>query len=420
MAVLFDSLETHRQADRFPEKSSGHERQFTRQVCKMKFQIFNNLIRLVVAVVVFTGINCTTVCSVWAIQDNPFGGLRIVEPANAPQQDEKPGQSKEDEGEVTDTKSLTKKQTPVDNNFVRFHMWDGTIVAGEVEFDSISVKTEFGVLEVPIEKIRTLFPGLDSFPDLKSKINQFVEDLGNKEFDVREKAQRELMDMGLQIRNELDNYQDRGNAERKKRLAKIKTEINETLDEVDDEDIESRPMLRGDSVVTPEFAIVGKIQQETFTLNSKFGKLTIQLSDIKMAERSFVENRETIKKTVSVGAEKFFQRQTVSTKIRVNKGDRISIKADGSVQWTNWNTSSSPDGQANQATYEGIKSGTLCARIGTSGKIIKVGSKQDWTAAKSGVLYLAIAMQDNFLKNNTNYRWAGQYKAKVTVKPANQ
>lgn len=346
----------------------------------------------------------------------------VVENPQSEQDSEKDSEKKtpEDEidQEVTDTKSIPNTAPQVPNNYVRFHMWDGSIVAGEVEVDVLSIETEFGVLQVPIQRIQKLFPGLDSFPELKSKIEMLVEGLGDKDFDTREKSHRELASMGMQIRHEVDRFKDGGSAERKKRLAAIKQEIEESLDELEDDgSLAERSLIRGDAVETPEFAIVGKILQNKFDIKSKFGQLTVNLSDIKMAERPVAEIRDTIKKSVAVGAEKFFQRQPVSTRIRVNKGDKISIKADGVVQWTNWSSSSSPDGLNNQGQYQGIQSGALCARIGSNGKILKVGSKNDWTAKQSGVLYLGIAMQDNYLNQN-GYRWTGEYNAKVQVKPA--
>ena len=49
--------------------------------------------------------------------------------------------------------------------------------------------------------------------------------------------------------------------------------------------------------------------------------------------------------------------------------------------------------------------------------MIKIGSKGSFVAKKSGMLYLAIAMQDSYTKNS-GYRWVGKYKARVEVKPA--
>lgn len=360
--------------------------------------------------------------------DNPFGRgiqqLQFVQPLPFPQQDpmpepeeEKQEPKPEDEGPVTDTRTLIEDTPQVPDNFVRFHMWDGTIVAGEVQIDKISIKTEFGLLEVPIERIRKLFPGLDSIPEMNARIIQLVERLGDKDFEIREKSHRELSSMGMQIRDEIDRFDDGGSAERKKRLTAIKQEINEAMEEFEEESLDAdRSMIRGDLVATPEFEIVGKIQQESFSIDSKFGQLSVNLSDIRMAERSFDEKKQAIRKTVTVGGEKFFQRQPVSTRIRVNKGDKISIKADGVVQWTNWSTTSSPEGMSNQGQYQGITSGALCARIGSNGQIIKVGSQHEWTAKKSGVLYLGVAMQDNYVKQGS-YRWTGDYRAKVQIKP---
>ena len=66
--------------------------------------------------------------------------------------------------------------------------------------------------------------------------------------------------------------------------------------------------------------------------------------------------------------------------------------------------------------FQGINSGTLCARNGSCGKVIKIGSKGEFVAKKAGVLYLAIAINDNL--QSQSYRWTGNYKAKIQVKPA--
>jgi hypothetical protein len=58
----------------------------------------------------------------------------------------------------------------------------------------------------------------------------------------------------------------------------------------------------------------------------------------------------------------------------------------------------------------------LCIRVGSEGEIIKVGADGEFVAKKSGVLYLGIAMQDNYLNNN--YKWTGEYQVKLRVTPA--
>lgn len=312
------------------------------------------------------------------------------------------------------------KPPELPKKFVRFHMWDGSIVGGEVQMDTITVRTEFGSLEVPVEDIKRFYPGLNSFPELNSKIEKLVKDLGHKDFDVREKSKRELRAMGHQIRNELNRFDDGGSAERKKRLGEIKKEISEEFDSMEEEDLANdllnQPLIRGDKIETPLFSIVGKIEQEKFVLTSKFGELTVKLADVRMADRAFMKVAEVVKKKCEVDGHAFFQKNTYSTRIRLNKGDKVSISADGSIQWTNWSKSSTADGINNEGKYQNIQAGTLCARVGTSGNVIKIGSKGSFVAKKPGILYLAIAMQDSYA-NNSSYKWVGKYIARVEVKP---
>ena len=88
------------------------------------------------------------------------------------------------------------------------------------------------------------------------------------------------------------------------------------------------------------------------------------------------------------------------------------------MQWTNWSQSASPDGLPNQGNWNGISNGALAARIGTDGSVVGVGSDNSFKAERSGILYLGIAMPDNYVKNS-GYRWTGKFKAKVKVDPAN-
>ena len=351
---------------------------------------------------------------------SPVAGLQIAELAAEEGKEESADDDKSaDDERVTDTATLVKEPEPLGSRFIRFHMWDGSIVGGDVTIDQIDVETEFGTLQVPIEKISKFLPGLNSIPKLNDRINELVDGLGDKDFDIREKSHRELVAMGLQIRHEIHRFDDGGSVERKKHLEEIKRELSEQADEIDEFEGVSQEiaLIRGDKIVTKDFSIVGKILQDEFRLSSKFGELSVNLSDIKMADRSFREAPSEIRKKVDVDGAAFFQSTPVSTKIRVNRGDKILIRATGIVQWTNWSTSSGPDGIGNQGQWQGMNCGCLAARIGDSSQYIKIGSKGEFTAKQSGVLYLGVAMRNNFA-NNSGYRWEGSYSAKVLVKPA--
>ena len=100
-----------------------------------------------------------------------------------------------------------------------------------------------------------------------------------------------------------------------------------------------------------------------------------------------------------------------------SKGDVIRISASGVVQWTNWNQTASPEGLPNQGNWNGHANGSLVARVGNDGDIQFIGSDGKFTAKKSGMLFLGIAMSDNYA-NNAGYRWTGKFKAKIKVDPA--
>lgn len=326
----------------------------------------------------------------------------------------------EDDETVIDTRSTTATTPEIDDRFLRFQMWDGTIVSGIVSISSIDVETEFGKLEIPIQRLVEFRPGLVSLPELRSEVETLVADLGDREFKTRESAHKAIVAMGPMLGQLITEFDDGGDAERKKHLTEIRAEIATMVEEAEDDNESTLPLAvsNGDSIRTPEFSMIGKIQQQEFSVKSKIGDLRIMLGDIQRADRGDVAKSEAVRKTFSVAGDVFFQKTPLSTKIRVSKGDKIEISASGIVQWTNWNKSASPDGLPNQGNWNGISNGTLCARIGPAGKVVSIGSDGEFKADRSGVLYLGVAMADNYV-NNSGYKWTGKFKAKVKVEPAN-
>ena len=316
------------------------------------------------------------------------------------------------------TESLKQEAPEVDPQFLRFEMWDGTIVSGVVSIPAIDIETEFGSLEIPIERLVDFRPGLVSLPELRTKVDTLVEQLGDREFRTREAAHRELVAMGPMLVKMLRGISDGGDAERKKHLVKIKEEVEALMDDQEDEDEPSpdSTVAEGDQVQTPDFGIVGKIVQKEFQVKSKIGDLRIMLADVKRADRGMAMKSSMMRKTVYVPGTTFFQKKALSTKIHVSKGDKITITASGIVQWTNWSQTASPDGLPNQGNWNGISYGALAARIGSSGDVFSIGSDHKFTAQKAGILYLGIGMPDNYV-NNTGYRWTGKFKAKVKIEP---
>ena len=350
--------------------------------------------------------SCNTLIAYQGAIEDPFSAPKASAEADAPEEN------------TVSTESLKGEPSAINPQFLRIEMWDGTVVSGIVSVAAIDVETEFGSLQIPISRLVDFRPGLVSLPELKTKVDMLVEQLGDREFKTRESAHRQLVAMGPMLAGMLSRLDDGGDAERKKHLVKIKEEVAANLDEEEEDGPPSARIAEGDRIQTPDFAILGKIVQEEFQIKSKIGDLRIMLSDVKLADRGVAMKSQAFRKTVYVPGSTFFQKKPISTRIRVNKGDKIEISATGIVQWTNWSQTASPNGLPNQGNWNGLSNGSLAARIGAEGgSIIGIGSDNSFKAEKSGVLYLAIAMPDNYVKNKS-YRWTGKFKAKVKVQPA--
>lgn len=332
-------------------------------------------------------------------------------------QDPETQEKEDDSAPMLETDALASQPGPRE---VRLKLWDGSVLTGDLGIDSIHIDTKFGMLEVPVSNIQYLRPGLESIPDLNEKLKSLVEQLGDKEFQIREQAHRELLAMGLSIRNQLRTYNDGGSAERKKHLQTLAEEIEELAEDEEPGQAANSALDMEDSITTGDFTIVGRIRENLFSLKTKYGDLQIQLKDIRSGDRTWGMTASAVRKAIDIEATAFFQKEPAKTRIRVKAGDRISIKASGSVNWASWgNMTSTPEGIGNQGQWNGMNCGALAARIGKSGDVIKVGEKAEFVAKSSGELFLGVAMQDNFA-NQEGYQWNGKYTARIVVEPGQQ
>jgi hypothetical protein len=353
--------------------------------------------------------------------------IEIVPVQEAQKQEEavekKAEENKQEEAKEDDSSPMLETDAtanPPGPREVRLQLWDGSILTGDLGIDSIHIDTKFGMLEVPVSNIQYLRPGLESIPELNEKLKNLVEQLGDKEFQAREQAHRELLAMGVSIRNQLRTFNDGGSAERKKHLQTLTEEIEELAEDEDPAQTANSSLDVEDSITTGDFTIVGRIRENEFSLKTKYGDLQIKLKDIRSGDRTWGVTASAVRKAVDIDATAFFQREPAKTRIRVKAGDRISIKASGSVNWASWgNMTSTPEGIGNQGQWNGMNCGALAARIGKNGDVIKVGEKAEFVAKVSGELFLGVAMQDNFA-NQEGYQWNGKYTARIVVEPGTQ
>jgi hypothetical protein len=304
---------------------------------------------------------------------------------------------------------------PGNSRQMRLHLMEGSVVSGKLSTETVTVETAFGKLEVPVASIVSFTPGLDSHPQERQKIGRLIQQLGSNTAAERDAAQRALADMGKTIQSELARYANDDDVERRTRVQKILAEYEES-DEDDDVDASSvRPWQAQDSLETNLFTVVGKIAPQAFDLQTQFGPLKVAISDIRRGERE-TEQKPEIKKVINVGGEHLVQLNMQSS-VRVNRGDKVQITADGRLTMSPWgnNTFSTPDGSEQFQWYvpNQIPGGALVARVGSSGKVFKVGSKHSFVATRAGMLYFGIAMSPQFATSDYNY--PGRYDVRIRV-----
>ncbi len=321
-----------------------------------------------------------------------------------------------DTGDDEAAESAVEDKGPaVDPEIIRLHLMDGSVISGKLSVNDIEIETQFGKLTIPVIELKSFTPGLVHHPELGKKVYDLIDALGANDFDQRELAQKELVKMGPSVRIELEKRADDKDAERRTR---IKTILEELDSQQSDDEAEAgtagAPLIQRDTVETSEFTAVGKIITKTFTVASLYGPLTVKLGDIRRGERDLTK-KVSLRKTISVEGSHLVQRGLKATTIRVERGDKVTVTADGTVTMTPWgnNMVSSPDGGANFGWYvpNSISGGSLVASIGSEGNIFKVGSKSTFRAQRSGVLRFGVAMQAEYANQN----FPGRYNVKVRV-----
>lgn len=330
------------------------------------------------------------------------------------------GEKKPDDTPPPRTRKVVKP--PVNPRAVKLLMHDGSIIAGDLDIEEIKVTTEFGVLTVPISKIVSFTPGLDSNKQLSDQIAAKCKDLASDDYKTREQAHKDLVAMGQRVVMELDPLLDSDNAEVKRHVNEILKEIEaQAEDQGADDEQEGKKeetWIRGDTIETVDFTVVGKVSPPKFAMKTKFGMLMVELGDVRRAERSF-DVKELARKSFGVSGQNLVQRQMKNSSLRVEAGDRIQVSAEGHVILTPWgsNAMSGPDGAQNYGWYiaNQIPAGALCARIGEKGEIFKVGSKSTFVAKQSGTLYFGVGMMNEY--SHEGYQFPGEFKVKVKVEP---
>jgi len=160
-----------------------------------------------------------------------------------------------------------------------FTLMDGSVIAGAIDTDSLSVKTRYGSLQIPMRELVRFTPGLDSHPDLADRIGVLVAAIGSPEAKDREQARKELIEIGPWMETIIAGYAADQPPEGKTEMAAILAAYKKTRGEAT-----TRKSLEWkDKVETEQFTAVGRIQQRRLEVACPYGRLDVKLGQIRLA-----------------------------------------------------------------------------------------------------------------------------------------
>jgi hypothetical protein len=293
-----------------------------------------------------------------------------------------------------------------------FRLRDGTRLAGTPDLKLLHLATPYGRLEIPVNEIVQIRFAAFHDPELAARVTASVEALGSEEFDRREEAMAALRKIGAPAAEALKKALAADDEEVKTRAEKLLSEIEDDLSEADEEEGKQATLTgEDDEVVTLKFTAMGRVEEEAFNLETRYGTLKLGRKDIVSI---LFQDAPVSRTTVEVpGATFSAAGKWHDAKVDVTQGEMLRITATGSLNLQNYGQNTTPDGtrSVNGNQLEEFACGSLVAKVGEKGKAFLVGSDFQGSAPGTGKLFLGISIQ--------NGEVSGSYKVEVELEGGN-
>lgn len=305
------------------------------------------------------------------------------------------------------------------------HLRDGNVIAGTSSLTNLSFQTEFGKLEIPLNKINAVQFGIGTGASEESKVQKLITQLSNSNEELRKSAYNELITLPAAAVIAIDNF-----------LSSEKYIPSTYSDFTVESALSELRMIHGlIEPLSPEDvvfldngnSISGIYDIKKIDLKTKYGSLTIQKSDITSIDVIFtgsgIDNDRSFKLMGSKNISSNAIGGWLKTGIAVKPGQTIMISATGEVTLASLSGARyKPDGTISGASTEYVDYGNpggtstyptygnVVYKIGENGPMLRAGSQFKGTADASGILYLSIY---ETVFNPAN---SGTYTVKVSVK----
>jgi hypothetical protein len=279
------------------------------------------------------------------------------------------------------------RKTKLDPRKVEVVFADGSTVKMTLMQDNVEITSRYGKFKVPVEDIVRIEFGFRYPEGVEEKVRNGIAGLGNAQFQKREAASAELLELAELAYPSLQEAVKSADSEISKRAEELVKKIEETIDQ------EQLSIPKHDVIITKDFAFPGRIDATHFKARTPyFGEVQVALAEIRGMRSIGAPSHAA---TFSLEAAKYAALDTTvwrDTGIDVTKETIIEVDASGTVQIY--------PGNGYSVNADGYKAapppmgqpfpGALIGRIGAKGKMFTLGSNFNGKAIGNGRLYVRI------------------------------
>lgn len=298
-------------------------------------------------------------------------------------------------------------------------MKNNDVLSGKVQLNKLLVKTPYGDLRIPADRITSLQLGIPADHTKDAEVLGKLKKLDATPAEA-ETAYNSLLSMGPGILGFVKQYAESTEY-------KVSDRENFTVEDLLDALYEQAGISYGESVndvirFDGSNTVEGSVELPDLALQSNYGTLTIKRDMIKSIEIALLEDAAMGDNTFKLKANTHisgndYGKGWLSTGIKVQAGDKFLITASGKVVLQSLSGGVfGPDGYVSgvkDAAYtEDMETryGSVVYKVGENGEQHNAGSKTEGIADDDGIIYLSI-YETVYNKDNTGF-----YIAKVTRK----
>lgn len=306
------------------------------------------------------------------------------------------------------------------NFLITAKMKNGDVITGKSTLNKLNVKTAYGELNIPSEKVNNITLGIITDKTKETVVQTELKKLQMSNPKEAEGIYKKLLEMGTPILGivkaytENATYQVSDNFEfsvedlLEKLYNKSGLEYGVTVNDVIEFDLDSK--------------VEGNLTLNEIQLNSNYGLLNLKRENIQSLELSVLDDNIALGDNVfKLNANKHIsgndEKGWLKTSIKVKAGTSITFSASGKIVLKSLSGGIyGPDGYVGgkeDSAYDAeaeIPYGSLVYKIGEEGDAQKAGSKSTIKVEEEGELYISI-YETVFNQENT-----GSYTVKIVVK----